>query len=155
MDGNMNLIKNILRSISLLYIAVFVSACTTTPYTRHKTPNISGVLYINQQVAKGIPIYLSINGNDEYCRKFIRKTSTGPHGEFSISSIKEHMNYTPLMTHYLDEWTICADISGSRKTLYSDNRYGKGSVIQSVNLKCEISNSYSKKEVCSKPFLSE
>jgi len=147
--------KNILRSISLLYIAILLSACTTTPYTRYKTPSISGTLYINQQTAKGIPIYLSINGDDEYCRNFTQKTTTDPKGEFNILSIKEHMSYTPLMTHYLDEWTICADIYGSRKTLYSDNRYGKGSIIQSVNLKCEINNTYSKKEVCSKPLLSE
>ena len=150
-----NRMKKLHRSFLFIYLPLLISACTTTPYTRHKTPNISGILYIDQQPAKGVPIYLSTNGNDKYCREFTQKTLTGLKGKFSISSVKEQMNYTPLMTYYLDEWTICADISGSRKTLYSDNRYGKGSVTGSVHLKCNIDKSHFKKEVCNKPFLSE
>ncbi len=147
--------KKLFSLLLLLYTALLVSACTTTPYTRHKTPHISGTLYVNQKAAKDIPIYLSIKENDKYCRNPIQKTSTDSNGKFSLSSIKEKMSYTPLMTYYFDEWTLCAEVSGNRKTLYSDNRYEKGSVIQSINLKCEINNTYSRKKVCDKPLLSE
>jgi hypothetical protein len=147
--------KSDLKLIYILCFAVLISACTATPYTRYKTPNISGSIYIDQKIAIAIPVYLSINGDDKYCKNFIQKTTTDDNGTFSLTSVKEHMKYTPLMTHYLDEWIICADILNNRKKLYSDNRYGKGSVIQSVNLKCEINSAYAKKEVCLKPLLLE
>ena len=147
--------KKLLKTILFIQLPLFIMSCTTTPYTRYKTPNISGTLYINQEPAQDVTIYLSQKGDDKYCKKHTQQTSTGSKGEFSLASIKEQMDYTPLMTYYLDEWVVCADIAGTRKTLYSGNRYETGSVIKAVHLKCEIDKAYSKKDVCSQPLLSE
>ena len=141
-------------SLSILFlstIAFSLIACTPVPFTRHKSPNITGVIYSNHSPAKGINLYLSIKGDDKYCSKFIAETITNDNGEFSIPSIKEKMDYTPLMTHYLDEWTLCVDIAGVRQALYSNNRYGQGSVIASVNLECDLKRVNKQGAACNAP----
>ncbi|MCW9012193.1 MAG: hypothetical protein OQL06_00305 [Gammaproteobacteria bacterium] len=138
--------------IALLLLATAVSGCTTTPYTRHLSPSISGHIYLNGQAAQGVSVYLSLKGGDAYCTKSSFKTATGPDGEFHLPAQKEYMSYTPLMTHYLDEWAVCADISGDRRSLYSDNRYGMGSVINSVNLRCDFGSDQGSGQACKKIF---
>lgn len=147
----MSLNKSI--TISALITLMFIlTSCTTTPYTRHKSPNISGLIHINGQAAKGIQLFLTNDGDDILCRKHKLKTSTDPEGQFNFSSIKEKMAYTPLVTHYLDEWVVCIEHAGSRYKIYSDNRYGQGSVIESVNLKCDFINNNFNAGACSKPL---
>ena len=123
--------------INILALVLLIASCTTTPYVRHKTPKINGEIIINQQAASGIKVYLSTNGSDKQCLKPLRWTTTDIYGRFSFETVKDHMNYTPLMTHYLDEWVICADIRGQRQQIHSGNRYGIGSVIESLDLRCE------------------
>lgn len=125
-------------------------ACTSTPYTRHRSPSISGNISIDGEAARGLAVYLSLRGGDSQCLQFSRKTSTGPQGEFNFSSVKEHMSYTPLMTHYLDEWSVCAEIDQQRVMLYSDNRYGMGSVISAVNLRCDFQQGRYSEKYCKK-----
>lgn len=130
-----------IQLINILALVLLVASCTTTPYVRHKTPKINGEIIINQQAASGIKVYLSTNGNDKQCLKALRWTTTDIYGRFSFETVKEHMSYTPLMTHYLDEWVICADIHGQRQQIHSGNRYGIGSVIESLDLRCEAGTS--------------
>ena len=129
---------------------LIISACTTTPYTRHKSPNISGSITINGEKTAGIPIYLSLDSNDQHCMKIHSRTITSPTGEFRLPSVKEQMSYTPLMTHYLDEWVVCADINNQRIMLYTDNRYGMGSVISAVHLRCDFDSSLLTAKSCKK-----
>lgn len=128
---------SIFQKLSLFTLALLVASCTTTPYVRHKTPTINGEIIINQQPASGIKVYLSTKGEDKQCYKALRWTTTDIYGRFSFETVKEHMSYTPLMTHYLDEWILCADMKGQRQQIHSGNRYGMGSVIESLNLRCE------------------
>ena len=126
---------------TLSFILIFnLAACAPGKFVRYKSPKISGEIFSNQQHATDINIYLSINENDKECLQYIAKTSTDDKGQFSISAIKENMNYTPLMLHYFDEWTLCIDTHGSRKAIYSNNRYDQGGSINSVQLICELKN---------------
>jgi len=129
-------------------------ACTPAPFTRHKSPNIHGIILSNHIPANGIELYLSIDGDDKYCSKFIAKTVTDDKGDFSISSIKEKMDYTPLMTYYLDEWNLCATVAGTRQLIYSNNRYDKGGAIASVNLECDLKK-IGKQAPCNVPLLKD
>ncbi len=135
-------------------ITLNLTACTPVAFTRHKSPNIHGIILSNHIPAKGIELYLSIKGSDKYCSKFIAKTITDDKGDFSILPIKEEMDYTPLMTYYLDEWNLCANVAGTKQLIYSNNRYGKGSVITSVNLKCDL-NKIGKQAPCNVPLLKD
>ncbi|TNF32693.1 MAG: hypothetical protein EP315_09300 [Gammaproteobacteria bacterium] len=141
-----------LIAINGLLIIMLVSACTTTPYVRHRTPKINGEIIIDQQPASGIKVYLSTDGSDSLCLKALNQTETDSYGRFAFSSIRDHMTYTPLMTHYLDEWVICADIAGQRQQIYSGNRYGMGSVIESLDLRCEFGNASSGDGACRQRF---
>lgn len=127
-----------LRVILLPLLGLMLAACTTTPYTRHMTPGVQGKIFIDGKPASGIPIFLSSGGDDEHCLKYSSKTTTDLQGEFNLPSLKESLPYTPLMTHYLDEWVVCAEIDGQRVKLYADNRYGMGSVIGSVTVRCRF-----------------
>lgn len=141
---------------SLLFIITFsLIACTPTPFIRHKSPNISGTIHSNNEPAKNIHLYLSITSNDKHCSKFIAQSTTNDKGKFSISSIKEKMTYTPLMTHYLDEWILCVEVAGLRQAIYSNNRYGQGSVITSVNLECDLKNISRQSPPCNAPLLKD
>jgi hypothetical protein len=145
-------------SLSILILSIIIlnlTACTPVPFTRHKSPSINGVIHSDNIPARGIELYLSIKGDDRYCSKFIAKTTTNDRGEFSIPSIKEKIDYTPLMTHYLDEWSLCVDTSGVRQVIYSNNRYGKGSVIASVNLNCDLKEIGRKASPCNNPLLKD
>ena len=146
--------KNTYIISGLTSIIIFsLTSCAPVPFTRHKSPTISGTLISNNEPAKGIHLYLSIIGDDQSCAKYLSKTITNDRGQFSISSIKEKMDYTPLMTHYLDEWTLCIDRSGARQAIYSNNRYGKGRAIASVNLECDLDKINQQGSACRKPLL--
>lgn len=141
--------KAITTNITLILIALSaLTACTHTPFTRYKSPEISGHIVSQGSTAAGIHLYLSINSGDSHCARYISEAVSNDKGQFSIHAIKEKMDYTPLMTHYLDEWTLCADISGARTAIYSNNRYGMGSVITSINLLCDLKNVGVKKSAC-------
>lgn len=118
--------------------ALSVTACTPSAYTRYRSPTINGQINISGAPASGIPVYLSIEGKDQNCSKALLHDTTDQDGRFNIRAAREEMSYTPLMTYYLDEWNLCADVSGQRVLLYSDNRYGMGSVNGSVNIVCEF-----------------
>ncbi len=125
-------------SIYLMLLCSMIGSCTGDAYTRRQTPAIHGEIYIAGEAAGDVPVYLSREGGDSLCLKHSQSTRTGPRGEFSLPSIKDHMSYTPLMTHYLDEWVVCAELDGQRFMLYTDNRYGMGSVTGSVQLRCRF-----------------
>lgn len=144
---------NIRLTISLLLIIMFsLMACTSTPFIRHRSPGISGTLYSNNLPAKNIQLYLSISDGDKHCSQYIVKTETNERGYFSISSVKEKMSYTPLFTHYFDEWILCVDRNGTRQAVYSNNRYGQGSVMTSVSLICDLKNIGRKQPPCNTPL---
>ena len=142
--------QELLRPLQILLIPVILAGCTSTAYVRHKSPSISGTISIAGEPARGISVYLSLKGNDKQCLQFSQKTSTGIRGEFNFTSAKDHMSYTPLMTHYLDEWNVCAEIDDQRILLYSDNRYGMGSVSGAVNLQCRFEQSNYSQKYCKK-----
>ena len=119
-----------------LVLAIVLSACST-PSIRHKTPSISGIILIDGQPAAGIPVFISINGSDQGCYRPAHRTVSGLDGKFHLPSVKEHLPYTPVMTYYLDEWIICADIKGQRQTIMTGNNYGQGSVPSPANITCE------------------
>lgn len=147
--------KNKLSLFIIVLPIISLIGCTSVPFTRHKSPNIHGVIYSNHISAAGIDLYLSIKGGDKYCSKFIAKATTDDKGDFTILSIKEKMDYTPLMTYYLDEWSLCVDVAGTRKLIYSNNRYGKGSVITSVNLTCELKKINTQNTPCNVPLIKD
>jgi len=140
----------VLRALAPALLAGLLAACTSSAYIRFKTPPISGNISIAGTPAVGIPVYLSLHGDDKNCLKFISQTSTGLQGEFNLPIVKDHMSYTPLMTHYLDEWVVCADIDDQRVTLYAGNRYGMGSVSGSVNLNCVFEQGNYAPESCTR-----
>lgn len=140
----------IVKSLAALLLITLLGACTSSAYVRHKTPSISGNIRIAGEPAVDIPIYLSLKGGDKNCLNFSSQTRTGPQGEFSLTSAKDHMSYTPLMTYYLDEWVVCADIDGQRVNLYADNRYGMGSVSGAVNLQCTFERGQYSAEHCNR-----
>lgn len=133
-----------------LTLAVLVSACST-PSIRHKSPTISGIILIGGEAAAGIPVFISIHSSDQGCYRPAHRTITGLDGTFHLPSVKEHLPYTPVMTYYLDEWIICADINDQRQTIMTGNHYGQSSVPSPANIICE-SSSISAKLVC-KPKL--
>ena len=143
------------RCFLLIVASTLFTACTSTAYTRLKSPSISGEISIAGEAAQAIPVYLSIHSKDKHCLKFSSKTSTGPQGEFNFSSIKEHMSYTPLMTYYFDEWNLCAEIQGERVPLYSDNRYDMGSVTGAVNLRCKFEQGQYSAKNCSRVLIKD
>jgi hypothetical protein len=134
--------------LCILLCVGLISACTTTPYTRYKSPSISGQIYIDQLPAEGINIYLSTKSADKSCRTTIEKLRTDSSGNFHISPIKEKMNYTPLMTYYLDEWVVCADIKGQRIGIYSGDRYGTGGVTGRVSITCHFNPGQYTEKAC-------
>lgn len=140
------------KTISILLISLITSACTTQPYVRYKTPNINGVLIVNETPAQGAPVFLSLNAGDTECRQTVQRTRTDESGQFLLPAEKEHMDYTPLMTHYLDEWTICAEIDGVRHALYSNNRYGMGSAPRNISLNCRINTREKNDNPCQQPL---
>ena len=130
--------------------ALLITACTTTPYTRYKSPKISGHISINGKAAGNIPIYLSADSKDKNCFKVKTKTQTSSDGHFVLASLKEQMNYTPLLTYYLDEWNVCAEIDGKRLLIYSDNRYATGSVTSSAHIECRFDDALFAVKACRK-----
>ena len=143
----MHYTKSYLR-LCILICTGLLAACTTTPYTRHKSPNISGQIYVDQQAAENISVYLSAKASDTACHAVAQKTLTDNTGSFHFSSIKEEMSYTPLMTYYLDEWVVCADIRGQRTRLYSGNRYGMGSVSERISIECNFDPGLNADQAC-------
>lgn len=137
---------------TIILFSLIISACTTQPYVRYKTPNITGTLFIDGSPAKGTAIYLSLDASDTACKKFIKSTHTDESGGFLLPAEKIHMDYTPLMTHYLDEWVICADIKGINHEIYSNNRYGIGSVPHNLTLDCRIDSQANIKNPCQHPM---
>ncbi|HEX5637831.1 MAG TPA: hypothetical protein VFY78_12125 [Gammaproteobacteria bacterium] len=136
----------------ILIIGLVVSACTSQPYVRFKTPNINGSLQINDAPAPGTLILLSLDAGDTECLRAVQRTRTDENSQFLLAAEKEHMDYTPLMTHYLDEWTICAEIQGVRRTLYSNNRYGMGSVSHGISLNCNFNTRAKNDNPCQQPL---
>ena len=126
------------KTACIIFVCLIISACTTQPYVRYKTPNINGSLLINDAPAQGTLIFLSLDAGDTGCTHYVQRTRTDETGQFLLAAEKEHLDYTPLMTHYLDEWTICADIQSVRRTLYGNNRYGMGSVAHALTLNCQF-----------------
>jgi len=115
-----------------------LAACAATPYSRLKSPSISGTITGNETPLQGLPVYLSIKGDDKLCFKPIAESLTGTKGEFHFVAAREQLPRPPVMKHYLDEWNICTKHNNQRINLYSGNRYGTGSVSLSLNLKCEL-----------------
>ena len=148
----MNLLTKPAWLVVAAALAMLINGCTTRPSVRHLSPGISGHIYLDNQPARGVPIYLSLKGGDSYCTKASFKTSSGPDGEFHIPSQKQQLSYTPIMTHYFDEWFVCADIKGERQPLYSDNRYGIGGVVGTVNIRCELGAGSNPNRTCRKIF---
>jgi len=138
---------NSLPLLTLPLIAL-VSACTSTPYSRVLAPPINGVLFINSEPKPGINLYLSLDSKDISCNKHVKKTISDEQGQFYFASIKEQMSYTPVMTYYLNEWVICADIYGSKQMIYSDNYYGQERMTESFNLTCDSHGKLSKQITC-------
>jgi hypothetical protein len=134
----------------LLLLCSILISCTSSAFVRQQTPVIHGEIYVAGEPAIGVRVYLSRDGSDSLCLKHSQSTHTGPQGEFSLPAIKNHMSYTPLMTHYLDEWVVCAEFDGQRIMLYSDNRYGMGSVTDSVQLRCRFDNGQYAAEYCNR-----
>jgi hypothetical protein len=139
-----------MKPLAALLLTILLAACTSSAYVRHKTPSISGNIRIAGEPAVDIPVYLSLKGGDTSCLNASAQTRTGPQGEFNLPGAKDHMSYTPLMTHYLDEWVVCADIDGQRVMLYADNRYGMGSVGGAVSLQCGFEKGQYSAEHCSR-----
>ncbi|MCW8956350.1 MAG: hypothetical protein OQL09_05660 [Gammaproteobacteria bacterium] len=132
----------------ILSLVILNSACTSTPYNRGLTPSISGVLNINSEPKADITLYLSRDSKDTSCSKAVKSTTTNEQGQFHFAAIKEQMTYTPLMTYYLNEWVICAEIYGTKQMIYSDNSYAQGSVTSSLNLICDSHSKFSKQIRC-------
>ena len=124
--------------ISLLLASSLLTACATTPYSRLKTPSISGVITDNNQPVHGLSVYLSIKGEDKLCFKAVAESLTNTDGEFHLAAAREQLPRPPVMKYYLDEWNICTRYNNQRINLYSGNRYDTGSVNLSLNLKCEL-----------------
>jgi hypothetical protein len=143
-----------MRTLLLVSCLLGITACTTTPYTRYKSPDISGQITIDNQPATSVAVYLSISGGDDVCAHDVNHVYTDEQGFFFLESVKEHMDYTPLMTHYLDEWVLCADIKNVRRKLIDGNRYGMGSVTQKLNLQCAFDSQSANTEPC-RPVLGE
>lgn len=140
----------IMRSFPLfiLFLISLSSACTSTPYSRGLTPTIDGTLNINSEAKSGINLYLSLDSKDLSCNKHIKTTITNEQGQFHFTAIKQQMTYTPLMTYYLNEWVICAELHNSKQMIYSDNYYGQGSVTGTLNLICDSHSKLSKQITC-------
>lgn len=136
------------KIIPVILTSLLIGACTTQPYVRYKTPNISGTLLVNDSPAQATPVFLSLDAGDSECKKFVQRTHTDESGQFMLPAEKEHMDYTPLMTHYLDEWTICAEIQGVRRALYGNNRYGMGSVPRNISLDCRFNTQMKNDNPC-------
>lgn len=141
---------HVIHFILGLVLTMLISACST-PSIRHKTPAITGIILIDGEAKAGIPVFISIHSSDQGCYRPTHRTITGVDGKFHLPSVKEHLPYTPVMTYYLDEWIICADINGQRQTIMTGNHYGQASVPSPANIICE-SSSISSKLVC-KPML--
>lgn len=136
----------------IIIIGLVISGCTSQPYVRFKTPNINGTLLVNDSPAQGTLILLSLDAGDTQCLRSVQRTRTDENGQFILPAEKEHLDYTPLMTHYLDEWTICAEIQGVRRTLYGNNRYGMGSVQHGMTLNCNFNTNAKNDNPCQQPL---
>jgi hypothetical protein len=145
--------NNRLLKLFLGVITINFVACVAAPFTRHKTPDISGTILSNNIAAEGVQLYLSTTGGDKHCSRYTSQTLTNDQGRFSFTSIRENMDSTPLMTHYFDEWTLCVGIAGTRQAIYTNNRYGQGSVIAAVHLNCELNKINRKGSACHQPLL--
>lgn len=142
-----------MKKITAIILTSFIlTACTTQPYVRYKTPDINGTLLVNESPAQGAAIYLSLDAGDVECKHVVQRTRTDEIGQFMLVAEKENMDYTPLMTHYLDEWTICADIQGVRRSLYGNNRYGMGSAPRAVTLDCRFNSQAKNDNPCQQPL---
>ncbi|MCW8910816.1 MAG: hypothetical protein OQK76_09385, partial [Gammaproteobacteria bacterium] len=62
--------------ISLILTSSLLTACATTPYSRLKTPSISGVITDNDHPIHGLSVYLSTKGDDKLCFKAVAKSLT-------------------------------------------------------------------------------
>ena len=123
---------------NLILACSLLTACASTPYSRLKTPSISGIITSSDQAVQALPVYLSIKGSDTLCFKAIAESSTGINGEFHFVAVREQLPRPPVMKYYLDEWNICSRHNNQRIHLYSGNHYGTGSVNISMKLKCEL-----------------
>lgn len=116
-----------------------LAACTPTASVRHLSPTISGKVTRDDAPAADVHLLLSIKSHDTSCVSPAQETRTNVYGEFNFPSVKKKLDYTPLMEHYLDEWHICIQQGDITYPVYSNNRYGQGSVLQSVRLECTLS----------------
>ena len=121
---------------SIILITLLAGGCSSQPFVRYKSPTINGNLQINDSAASGTVILLSLDSRDTECRQAVQQVQADEQGGFSLLAEKQQMTHTPLMTHYLDEWNLCAEIQGNHHLLYSNNRYGMGSVTPSIRLRC-------------------
>jgi hypothetical protein len=136
----------------IICLSIISGACTTQPYLRFKTPNINGTLLVNNSPAQGTLILLSLDSGDIECTHFVQRIRTDEAGQFVLPAEKEPQDYTIQMTHYFDEWTICADIQGVRRMLYSNNRYGMGSVAHAITLNCQFNTQAKNDNPCQQPL---
>lgn len=123
---------------SIIFISLLTASCSTQPYVRYKSPAINGKLLINEIAASNIPVFLSLDASDTECAQFTQRSTTNDLGRFLLPAEKQQMSYTPLMTYYLDEWTVCAEINGERRLIYSNNHYGMSGTPHAIRLSCHI-----------------
>lgn len=132
--------KNSVTILLILGTLSLLSACSNTLQTRNTSPYFDGVLKFNGEAIANAKIILSLHSNDTLCHKEAKLTHTDEQGEFSISASKQAHSYTPFLNYQLDEWIICAEVKSQRYTLYSNNRYAMGSVVESLFLNCDLAN---------------
>jgi|GEM_PF-3122617 len=128
--------------------ALLLAACTPTASVRYLSPTISGKITQADTPAVDVTVKLSVKHNDKTCLSTALETRTNTYGEFNLVSVKKKLDYTPLMEHYLDEWNICIVNGGTSYPVYSNNRYGQGSVNQDLQLQCNIPASPDEAPVC-------
>jgi len=132
--------KKLITSLLILGALSLFSGCSNTLQTRNTSPYFDGVLKFNDEAIANAKIILSLHSNDTLCHKEAKSTYTNEQGEFSISASKQEHSYTPFLNYQLDEWVICAKVKDQRYTLYSNNRYAMGSVVESIFLNCDLAN---------------
>ena len=137
-----------IKFTSIIFISLLTGACSTQPTVRYKTPTIHGSLQVNGSATSNTSIFLSLDASDSECRRFVQQIQTNEQGQFTLRAEKEPMDYAPLVQHYLDEWTICAEVQGVRRLLYSNNRYGMDTGAKSITLTCHIPSQSKNESPC-------
>jgi len=125
-------------SILIIICVLLLQACSFGSHTRSKSPHFSGQLHFNNTAIVNAKIMLSIAPDDKYCLQAKTFTTTNNQGKFNLNAISEKHTYIPFADQQLDQWTLCAKYKDNTYSLYTNNRYGSGSVSGSVVLQCNL-----------------